>query len=273
MTGLITNIQRFCIHDGPGIRTTVFFKGCPLSCVWCQNPETIKSLNEVLFAERDCISCKICIEACPHDCFKWMDKIIYNSDKCDQCGICVDECPSGALKWAAKEFTVEGVLNEIMRDSEYYIVSSGGCTLSGGEPLFQYEFSYELTKNLKSAGIHVTIDTAGSVSPDLFRKITGFADLFLFDLKFIDGELHRRWTGVSNELILENFQTLCEFGKDVVVRVPLIKGITDGYKNISDIKKYTLSKKVKVEFIPFNKLAAKKYHMLGRDCPVAYKGD
>jgi len=205
MHGLITNIQRFSVHDGPGVRTTVFFSGCPLACVWCHNPEALKGYPEVLHYSDNCIGCRKCIEVCPRNCFSWKDKIEFKSVNCDQCGLCIDNCPASALKWSSKEYSSSAILDEVMRDRVYYDISGGGITLSGGEPLHQFDFCYDLVTKAKALSLHVTVDTCGYFSNDALNKIIPFVDLFLYDIKFIDDNLHRKHTGVSNEVILSNF--------------------------------------------------------------------
>ncbi|MCX6224504.1 MAG: glycyl-radical enzyme activating protein, partial [Bacteroidia bacterium] len=174
MDGLITNIQRFSVHDGPGIRTTVFLSGCPLSCLWCHNPEAVSSLPEILFFHSQCSGCQRCVISCPQECFQWHDKTIFDSSTCNQCGICVDNCPVGALKWSCSSVTSDDILREVLRDEAYYKVSHGGITLSGGEPLHQIEFSREVAKKAKLSGLHVAIETSGCVATEKFLDIVPF---------------------------------------------------------------------------------------------------
>lgn len=267
MNGLITNIQRFSIHDGPGIRTTVFLKGCPLSCIWCQNPEAIKSYPEILFFRSKCVGCKNCITVCPNRCFRWKDKTEFKSKDCDQCGLCLENCPSDALDWSSREISADDVLKEILKDKLYYDLSGGGITLSGGEPLNQAEFSQELVSKSKNAGLHVAVDTSGCVTTEVLMKIMPFIDLFLYDIKFIDDELYKKYTGESNVLILKNFRKLYDAGAKLLVRIPLIPKITDTQLNLSQIKNFIegFSSKIEIIYIPFNELTFEKYQMIGKE--------
>jgi pyruvate formate lyase activating enzyme len=268
--GLITKIQRFSIHDGPGIRTTVFFKGCPLSCVWCQNPETVTRNPEILFFQINCVKCKKCIEVCPNHCFSWEDKIKFRSDNCNQCGLCCDNCPVGALTWSSTLRSSDDILEEVMKDKIYYDLSGGGITLSGGEPLYQIDFCQDLVSKSKALGLHVAIDTSGCVATEALFRIMPFVDLFLYDIKFIDNDLHEKYTEKSNALILANFKKLCEAKKKVSVRIPLIPRITDRKRNLLQIRNFVKhhEKEMEINYIPFNKLMVEKYNMVGRECLI-----
>lgn len=267
MNGLITNIQKFSVHDGPGIRTTVFLKGCPLSCVWCQNPETISSYPEILFFQNRCIKCKKCIEVCSDNCFSWDEGISFSSDHCNQCGVCVDNCSTGALIWSSSYRSADDILGKVMKDKSYYDLSGGGITFSGGEPLHQTDFLHDLISKSKTLDIHVAVDTSGYMATEAIIKAMPFIDLFLYDIKFIDDELHKKYTGKSNDIILANFRKLYEAGARVIVRVPLIPGITDTQKNLSQINCFVESfpNKIEINYIPFNKLAVEKYRMIGKE--------
>ncbi len=268
MNGLITNIQRFSVHDGPGIRTTVFFKGCPLSCLWCQNPETMSGRPEVIYHSEQCIACKTCMEVCPEKCMTWEGKIVFKSDNCDQCGICINNCPVNALRWSSEEISAREVLNEVMKDRVYYDISGGGITLSGGEPLRQFDFCRDLLKRSKKENLHTALDTSGYAPANTFESIMPLVDLFLFDIKFVNPCLHEKYTGISNSLILANFRRLCRAGKKVIVRIPLIPGFTDSKTNIGEIEAFVKEQDngITIEKIPFNLLMVKKYQMLGRSC-------
>ena len=274
MNGLITNIQRFSVHDGPGIRTTVFLKGCPLSCIWCQNPETISSYPEILFFQNRCIKCKKCIEVCPDNCFSWgNERITFSSDRrnqCGECGVCIDNCPTGALTWSSSYRSADYILEEVMKDKLYYDISGGGITFSGGEPLHQTDFLHDLVSKSKTLDLHVAVDTSGHVTTEELTKVIPFVDLFLYDIKFIDNGLHKKYTGHSNELILRNFKKLFTERKEIVVRVPLIPGITDTKKNLKEITGFVKScaEHMKINHIPFNNLINQKYNMLGKKCLI-----
>ncbi len=267
MHGVITKIQRFSLHDGPGIRTTVFLKGCPLSCIWCQNPETITDYSEVLFFSGHCIGCRKCIEICPKQCFSFENKTKFKADNCNQCGLCIDNCPAGALKWSSGKELLDDILKEVMKDKIYYDFSGGGITLSGGEPLHQTDFCYNLALKSKDLGLHVVVDTSGYVDSEALMRIASLVDLFLYDIKFINNELHERYTGKSNDLILENFRKLCKAKKQILARVPLIPEITDQEDNLLQISNFVkdCGEHIKIDYIPFNTLSAEKYDMVGKE--------
>lgn len=266
MVGLISHIQRFSVHDGPGIRTTVFFQGCPLACRWCQNPEAISDRAKVLFHAERCAGCGTCIRVCPQGCFSRRGgATAFDSAGCDVCGHCVERCPSGALAWSAVAKSAPEVLEEVLRDRAFYETSGGGMTLSGGEPLRQIGFCRDLLGRAKRAGLHTALDTSGCVPYGHFRKVLPLTDLFLYDIKLIDPVLHERHTGSSNEAILENFRKLSRTGKNIIVRVPLVPGITDSAENVGAIERFvrTESAEVVIEKIPYNPLMEKKYLLLG----------
>ena len=265
MVGLITQMQRFSIHDGPGIRTTVFFKGCPLSCRWCQNPENMLIYADVLFHPGKCIGCKTCIEICPNKCFSWKGKTVFKSKNCDQCALCVSHCPVNALCMTAKKVSSDEILQTVLKDKAYYDVSGGGITLSGGEPLRQIDFCYDLLKKAKIKKLHTTLDTSGYALAEDLGKVISLVDVFLYDIKIINAQLHKKYTGVSNELILENFQRLCHAAKKIIVRIPLIPGITDLKTNLSEIDDFVKQRSpaIEIEKIPYNRLMGGKYQMLG----------
>lgn len=266
MNGLITHIQRFSVHDGPGIRTTVFLKGCPLSCQWCQNPEAMTVRPEVLFHSEYCIGCKTCIQTCAKGCFSWKGKTAFKSRNCNLCGLCVDRCPAKALHWSSKRLSSREILAEVIKDKLYYALSGGGITFSGGEPLWQIDFCHEILRQAKMEGLHTAIDTSGYVSTQDLDRVMPLVDLFLYDIKFINPRLHRKYTGVSNSLILANFQKLYTAGKKIIVRIPIIPGITDTGENIAEIECYIgmIDKEIEMLRIPFNPLIQKKYQILGR---------
>jgi pyruvate formate lyase activating enzyme len=267
MDGLITQIQRFSIHDGPGIRTTVFLKGCPLACRWCQNPEAMTAEREVLFHAEHCAGCRTCIDTCPKGCFSWRKgATAFDSARCDFCGLCIDRCPAGALRWTSHAETAAAIMKEVLRDRVFYELSGGGVTLSGGEPLRQAGFCLDLLKRAKRKKLHVAIDTSGYVPHGDLERIQPLVDLFLFDIKFIDPALHLRHTGVSNAIILENFRRLQRSTSALIVRIPLIPGLTDTPENLASIEQFVRENGdgVPIEKIPFNPLMQKKYQLLGR---------
>jgi len=271
MKGFITNIQRFSVHDGPGIRTTVFLKGCPLSCIWCQNPEAASIHPDVMHYAHKCVGCENCIQVCPQKCFAWDgDRVRFDAGSCNQCGLCVEGCPGGALAWSSKEVDSSVVLREVLRDRDYYELSGGGLTISGGEPLFQPDFCFALASEARAECISVALDTSGYAEKETFKRFMPLVDLFLYDIKFMDSDLHKKFTGVSNRSILRNFQILISGGANVRVRVPLVPGVNDDIANLSQIKAFVerYARGTKIDPIPFNRLITEKYQMLGKKAKV-----
>ena len=248
----IFNIQKFSLHDGPGTRTTVFFKGCPLKCTWCHNPESISGNIQITFDQEKCIECDIC-------------KGIRDIST-------VDKCPADAIEKIGYEITVEELFSEIEKDKEYYETSNGGVTFSGGEPLLQSEFLFEILKKCKENGIHTTIDTCGQASKEVFKKINNFVDLYLYDLKLIDNAQHLEYTGVKNDLILENLKYLSDEGKRVFIRLPLIPEITDTEKNISEIINFLNGINFEqINLLSYHGYAKNKYIKLGMNIEIDQK--
>ncbi len=264
---MIFNLQRFSTHDGPGIRTTVFLKGCPLHCWWCHNPESQSPKPELLLRENRCIRCGACIEVCEPHAISWQaDRIVTDQAKCDDCGACVTTCVAEAREMAGQEKTVAQVLAEVERDLAFYDESGGGVTFSGGEPLQQRAFLLELLRACKEKEIHTAVDTCGYATWHAFDSIRPYVDLFLYDLKLMDEARHERCTGVSNRLILENLRTLAGQGHKVVVRVPVIPGITDDDENICQIGAFVSTLPVlRLDLLPYHNIAAGKYNRLHRD--------
>ncbi len=265
--GTIFNLQRFAVHDGPGIRTTVFLKGCPLNCVWCHNPESQNPKPELVLRENRCLRCGACIEVCERHAISWQaDHIVTDRVKCDDCGACVTRCVAQARELAGQEMTVAQVLAEVERDLAFYDESGGGVTFSGGEPLLQRGFLLELLCACKEKEIHTTVDTCGYVTWHTFDTIRPYVDLFLYDLKLMDKARHEKYTGVSNRLILENLRALTGRGHQVIVRVPVIPGITDDDENIHQIGRFAASLPVlRLDLLPYHNIAAGKYGRLNRD--------
>lgn len=267
MMGEIVNIQRFSLHDGPGIRTTVFFKGCPLSCYWCHNPETMNYKNDLLFHSEQCADCLNCVELCPKNCLQESSgKVVFDSSECDCCGICVENCITGALRWSAYTVSDSDIIDEISKDRLFYEASGGGVTLSGGEPVLQDKLCYEIAINCKKRGIHVALDTSGCASESKFLDLISVVDLVLFDIKLIDETSHKKYTFLSNKQILNNFKLLTQLKKEIIVRVPLIPKITDTVENLKAIEAFVRnhSKTIEIQYIPFNYLLAEKYKRIGR---------
>ena len=215
LSAMIFDIERNSYVDGPGIRTTVFLKGCPLSCVWCHNPESQSFEKQIMFYKSKCIGCGKCREVCPN-----------NLKSCDFCGKCELYCPADARKICGKEYTIDEVLKEIVKDKPFYENSGGGVTLSGGEPLAQYDFSLELLKKAKENGIHTAIETCGYAEKSKILEIAKYVDLFLFDCKETNPELHKKYTGVDNKIILDNLKALSDAGSKIILRCPIIRALT-----------------------------------------------
>ncbi len=269
MNGNITDIQRFSLHDGPGIRTTVFLKGCNMCCVWCHNPETISFGNDLLFYEKNCIHCGYCLGICENGAHSLDQNGVHAIDrsKCKLCGKCVAGCFSEALKFASRSVSEDEVMKEILSDRAYYEESGGGVTLSGGEALCQLEFAERIIDRCKAEKISVAVETNLLHDFEKIEHILKKLDLVMFDIKIFDGDEHKKYTGVSNTLILENAKKLDGLGIPFIVRTPLIPGITDSNENILAIAKFTsgLKNLTVYELLNFNPLGASKYSALNTD--------
>ncbi len=274
--GCVFNIQKFSIHDGPGIRTTVFLKGCPLRCWWCSNPESIHSKPEIITKFDVCRNCGRCVEVCKHGAIsltedsspfnkiKSKSQRTLNRKACNACLSCVDVCPSGALSSAGKDYSANEVLKIIKDDLPFYKNSGGGITISGGEPLYQPDFTLALLKSARKIGIHTALDTSGYADPKAVESILPYVNLFLYDIKHLDSSLHRKYTGVDNTLILNNLYRI-NGRVEIYLRVPLIPGINDGESHLEEI--IALAGKLeiaKVYFMPYHRYGVGKYAGLGR---------
>jgi pyruvate formate lyase activating enzyme len=261
-TGVIFDIQRFSLHDGPGIRTTVFFKGCPLKCLWCHNPESINPDIELAFYTHKCINCGSCVRVCPTGALQNDDLKgkKYDREICQFCWKCAEACPGEALKVQGKRYTVEEVLTEVLRDLPFYKQSGGGVTLSGGEPTFQFDFCLALLEACKEDNISTALDTSGFVLWERLERLLPFVDIFLYDIKHMDSEEHKRLTGVPNEVILENLLKLDKAGKPIEIRIPIIPSYNDSEKNIEAVSNFIKGlKSIKgVRLLPYHKLGLSK---------------
>lgn len=263
MIARIFEIKRFAVHDGPGIRTTVFFKGCPLRCVWCHNPEGLKTDPELAFYEGRCVSCGKCVSECPEKAhIMKRGRHVFLKDRCVSCGICERTCPQQALRLYGREMSLSEVMEVLMEDRDFYENTGGGVTLSGGECLLQIEFVSALLHELKKSGIHTAIDTCGCVPKAYFEQILNDTDLFLYDIKAISEACHRHCTGVSNKLILENLNVLDRSGKDIEIRVPYVPGFNDG--EMLWIAEYLqgLTHLKGIRILPYHDFARSKYRAL-----------
>lgn len=270
LTGMIFDIKKYALHDGPGIRTTVFFQGCPLSCWWCHNPESQSRRPMLLYRANRCVLCGTCVEICPQNGISINGVATTNRAKCDVCGECAEACYYGAREVSGREMSVTEVLAEIERDQPFYDQSGGGVTFSGGEPLLQRRFLAELLRECKDREIHTVVDTSGLAAWDVINGIRGDVDLFLYDLKLMDNERHKQTTGVSNELILSNLKRLAESGSQIFVRIPLIPGINDDAENLEQSVAFiaSLPNITGVELMGYHTIASAKYEALEMDNPL-----
>lgn len=260
---VISNIQRFSLDDGPGIRTTVFLKGCNLECAWCHNPECINYFTEIEFLESKCTACGRCLQACASDA-KIDGTGKTDRNLCTRCGKCASVCRNGALEIVGEEMSVDDIMKIILKDRPYYKESGGGVTVSGGDPMTQPGFLAELLRACKDVGLHTAVDTAGNVPQKNFDEVLEFADLFLYDIKMFDSQKHKEYTGVDNEQIWKNLNYLNDRGARIFVRMPIIKGINDSLDDIRSIAE-RIAKMDSVESIkllPYHNYGEGKYHSL-----------
>ena len=271
--GMIFNIQKFSINDGPGIRTVVFFKGCPLKCTWCANPESQEPRLQILWDAKKCLHCENCVRSCPTLAVKNIDGKIFVDHKkcsgagiCSERGICIENCPAHALKPEGERKTVSEIMEVVLQDLPFYEESGGGVTLSGGEATMQAEFTIELLKALKAENIHTAIETTGFTSPAIFRRVAEYLDLILFDIKHWDETKHKEKTGVSNTPILQNMKYAIDIGKEVLPRLPVIPNYNDSTADacgfVGRLKQVGAKR---VQLLPFHQFGENKYNMLGRD--------
>ena len=263
---MIFDIQHFSLSDGPGIRTTVFFKGCPLRCLWCHTPESQRKERELMFTPERCIGCGRCVPVCPRACHR-MEKGIHRFDRsrCTGCGRCAENCFPGALESCGDERTAEEILDEVEADRPLYEASGGGMTLSGGEPLFQAAFAEELCTNAKRRRLHICLDTSGFAPRETCRGIAPLVDLFLFDIKTVVPAKHRALTGVDNALILENLFLLDELKRPSVLRCPLVPGVNDSPEELAGIARLAnrLRHVEEIDLEPYHPLGEGKRKSLG----------
>ena len=266
LTGIIADIKRFAVHDGDGIRTTLFLKGCPLRCVWCQNPESIDFSPQVACYKEKCKGCGKCVKVCPQKAHYFIEgRHIYDEKLCVGCGRCENVCLSGALKLFGKKMTVDEVLPMLLEDKDFYDNSGGGVTISGGECLEQYEFCTELLKRLKAEKIHTAVDTCGFSSRQAIDSVMPYTDIFLYDIKAYDDNIHIKCTGESNKIILENLKYIETFGKSVEIRIPYVPEYNSN--QVEKIAEFLTQFKniTKVRVLPYHNFAGSKYDALGME--------
>ena len=274
-SGTVFNIQKFSVNDGPGIRTTVFMKGCPLRCIWCHNPESKHGYPEIMYNKSKCAQCGKCIEICSKKAhFENNGLHIYDRTACDGCGKCAEACAFGAIELAGRTMTSDEVIAEVMRDKVFYDTSGGGMTLSGGEPMMQFDFTYELLSLAKEKGLHTCMETCGYAKTEELKKVASLVDIFLFDYKVTDPALHKKYTGANNELILKNLFMLDSIGAKTVLRCPIIPGINDANEHFLGIAETAnkLNHVIEINVEPYHPLGKGKSELLGRDYPLSEIG-
>ena len=272
--GIVFNIQKFSIHDGPGVRTTVFLKGCPLRCRWCSNPESQSFKVQMLYDAKKCVHCGTCVRVCPKQAVRMEESgsVLVNPDRCSSCLACEKSCPGKALTHAGDPKTVEETIEICMQDVDFYEESQGGVTISGGEGMSQPEFTEELVSELKKRGIHTAIETTGYVKEEIFQRLAVQFDLLLFDVKQADREKHRQGTGVYNDLIIRNLRWAKETQLNILPRIPVIPEFNDTLQDAAEIADLLADIGFdKVQLLPFHQMGERKYEFLNREYDMKEK--
>jgi pyruvate formate lyase activating enzyme len=271
LSGWVFNVQRFSVHDGPGIRTTIFIKGCPLRCLWCDNPESQRIEPQIVFWRERCIRCNACLAVCTRSAVV-MDETEHKqvlADRCDWCGCCLQECYAGALEQIGRAMKVEQVVALVEEDRLFYEQSGGGVTLSGGEPTSQPTFTHQVLQSCQERGIHTAIETCGYAPWQVWQALVPHLDLILYDLKEVDPARHKRCTGVSNELILDNLRQLARTDKTIILRRPVIPGYNDDSESIHALARLAQELAVQeINLLPYHRFGQGKYERLGQEYPM-----
>ncbi len=271
MRGILSSIQRFSIQDGPGIRTTLFFKGCPLNCLWCSNPETQRPGPQITFIDDRCFSkdCVQCVLACKDQAIRrTQQRIFVHPEKCSLCGKCIQSCPESNLKVIGQAYTVDELMIEVLKDKVFYFHSGGGITLSGGEPLLQSEFCGRFLERCKDFSLHTVVDTSVAVKWEAIERVKRYTDLFYVDLKHVDDRVHQKYAGAKNQLILRNLERMTEeiSPEKMVIRIPFIPQVNGNETSIRRIGKYLKRLKIEcaIHLLPYHSYGERKYRLLGR---------
>lgn len=275
LTATIFDIQKYSIHDGPGIRTTVFLKGCPLACLWCHNPESHLAAPEIAWHDKRCIGCLSCQKACPLEAIRvTAEGVCVDQKLCNLCGKCAAACPTLALEMIGKVMTLEEVLAEVKKDAVFYQQSGGGVTLSGGEPLSQPEFATEFLKLAKEQGYHTALDTCGFAPQEVFKALLPYTDLFLYDIKFLDGDAHKKYTQAPLAPVLSNLRYIKQNNATIWIRVPVVPTINDSPEHMERIALFIKELGLKeVYLLPYHKMAAAKYSLMHQSYALAHLGE
>jgi pyruvate formate lyase activating enzyme len=263
--GVIFDVQRFCLHDGPGIRTAVFFKGCPLACPWCHNPESRDPAPEVVRIASRCISCGACIEVCPSGTAR------SSEPPCSRCGACAEACPAGARQVVGREIAAEALVGQLLADRVFFEESGGGITLSGGEPLAQPEFLLACLEGCRAAGLHTALDTCGAAPREVLTAAAELSDLILYDLKLMDERAHRSHTGVASGIVHDNLRALAAVHQNLWIRIPVVPGVNDTQENMASAAAFVsgLPGIRRVCLLPYHRLGSEKAARMGRALPFA----